>query len=294
MKILIRVIFSLVFCSILYNPQDVFAHGPEKPKELATLTFVEHWNPFLLILVVLITWVYFYLQRRWAASYLVSSLRRLSFVLGLITLFIVFGSPLHILGDSYLFSAHMLQQSLVYIVMPPLLLLGLPKPIVAFVLVHFQKFKFFKLLTNPLISLVLFNVLFSFYHIPIIFDTLVSNTVYHSFSHIILTITAFLMWIPVIPPTKSTDVLSNMKKIAYLFGAGVLLTPACALIIFAENPIYQTYSDAPQIFAWLSPIDDQQLGGVIMKVVQEIMFGFIIGYVFFKWTKEERLKDKFT
>lgn len=51
--------------------------------------------------------------------------KMISFSLGLILFYIALGSPYHLLGDSYLFSAHMLQQSLVYIFVPPLLLIGL-------------------------------------------------------------------------------------------------------------------------------------------------------------------------
>ncbi|MBB3854344.1 hypothetical protein DV713_08435 [Parageobacillus thermoglucosidasius] len=61
----------------------------------------------------------------------------------------------------------------------------------------------------------------------------------------------------------------------------MLLTTACALIIFANEPFYTVYYDAPQLFKTLSPLVDQQAGGVIMKVVQEIVYGTMIECVFF-------------
>ena len=39
-------------------------------------------------------------------------------------------------------------------------------------------------------------------------------------------------------------------------------------------------------------VQDQQTGGIIMKIVQEIVYGTIIGYVFFRWARREREKDK--
>lgn len=292
MKNFIRGITISTVFSMIYLPKGVYAHGTEeRHHDLSTYAFWELWNPILFISVLFIFGIYLYKTRSREESYSVSSVRKLSFLAGLIMLFSALGSPLHILGDEYLFSAHMLQQSIVYIIVPPFILLGLPEKMVT-PLIHFcQKFKFFMIITKPLISLLLFNILFSFYHIPMVFDALVSNAVFHNISHLLLMIAAFLMWIPVIPPTKSLDSLSSMKKIAYIFGAGILLTPACALIIFAENPMYATYAAAPQLFEWLPPLDDQQLGGIIMKILQELMFGSIIGYVFFKWAKEERLKD---
>jgi putative membrane protein len=39
-------------------------------------------------------------------------------------------------------------------------------------------------------------------------------------------------------------------------------------------------------------VEDQQTGGVIMKIIQEIVYGTVIGYVFFRWARREREKEK--
>lgn len=284
-------IIILIVFFISYLPRGVYASGIEDQHlELSSYTFFELWNPLLFISILLILRIYLFKIRK-SKEIFVNGLGKVTFFCGLMIIFLALGSPLHILGDKYQFSAHMLEQSLIYIVMPPLVLLGLSEQMVTPIINFVKKYKIFIILRKPLISLLLFNILFSFYHIPVIFDVLVSNTILNNITHIILTITAFFMWLPVVPPTKSLESLSALKKIAYLFGAGVLLTPACALIIFADSPMYTTYANAPQLFEALPPLDDQQLGGVIMKVIQEIMFGSIIGYVFFKWAKIESLKD---
>lgn len=147
-------------------------------------------------------------------------------------------------------------------------------------------------LKKPLIPLLLFNVLFSIYHIPLIFNAVVSNNFLHNLTHFVLTITALFMWVPLIPIVKELDCLSDIQKIGYIFAAGVLLTPACALIIFSDAPFYSVYNSAPQLFKSLPPLDDQQTGGIIMKVIQELVYGTMIGYIFFKWARKERLKDE--
>ena len=48
------------------------------------------------------------------------------FVGSLVTLLVALNGPLHDLSDWYLFSAHMVQHLLLTLVVPPLLLLGLP------------------------------------------------------------------------------------------------------------------------------------------------------------------------
>ena len=47
-----------------------------------------------------------------------------------------------------------------------------------------------------------------------------------------------------------------------------------------------------RIFTLDAGSTDQQTGGIIMKIVQEIVYGTIIGYVFFKWARREREKDR--
>ncbi len=101
-----------------------------------------------------------------------------------------------------------------------------------------------------------------------------------------------------------------LKKVGYIFADGILLTPACALIIFADSPMYLTYSDpkawaealqlcvppstlatlnlsGPEMFNSMPLIHDQQLGGVIMKIIQEIVYGVVLAQVFFSWYQKD-------
>jgi putative membrane protein len=38
----------------------------------------------------------------------------------------------------------------------------------------------------------------------------------------------------------------------------------------------------------MSALHDQQLGGVIMKVIQEIIYGIMLGRVFFEWYRKDQ------
>ena len=65
-----------------------------------------------------------------AAGYVVVArplgIRAVSFMAGVLALLLALTSPLDTLGDTYLLSAHMLQHFLLILVVPPLLLLGIP------------------------------------------------------------------------------------------------------------------------------------------------------------------------
>ncbi|MGM0878186.1 MAG: cytochrome c oxidase assembly protein [Bacillota bacterium] len=282
----IRVFIGVLLFSIFNLTKSVLAHNGVDEQSSTTDIF-DQWNFILAgaLVVTLAVFIYLFKKEREFLK------KFFFFFFALVVFYLAMGSPLHLLGDHYLFSAHMLEQSLIYTALPPLLLLGFPNRFIE-PIIHFGlKYKILSFLKYPLIPLLLFNVLFSFYYIPIIFNEVISNNILHNLTHIILTITALFMWVPLIPMVKELDRLTDVQKIGYIFAAGILLTPACALIIFSDQAFYPVYSGAPQLFGILPPLDDQRTGGIIMKVVQEIVYGTMIGYIFFKWARKERLKD---
>lgn len=280
------ILFSVLLVLFLNPAESGLAHnGVDEATEAANL--FSQWNLWMAVILVIILGVYVY-QFKTEEDFF----KKFGFFFSaLVVLYVTLGSPLHVLGDHYLFSAHMLEQSLIYTLLPPLLLLGLPKRFVAPIIQVGLRTKILSFLKRPLIPLLLFNVLFSFYHIPLIFNLVVGNGMLHNLMHIILTMTAFFMWIPLIPMVKELDKLSEIHKIGYIFAAGMLLTPACALIIFSDQSFYTVYSDAPQLFASLPPLEDQRTGGIVMKIVQEIVYSTVIGYIFFKWARKEKVGE---
>jgi putative membrane protein len=115
----------------------------------------------------------------------------------------------------------------------------------------------------------------------------------HNSYHLVLLASAFLMWFPVFSPLPEWNRLTDLQRMAYIFANGVLLTPACALIIFAKDMMYDPYLDAPVIIPWLHGMDDQQMGGVVMKIIQEIVYGFVLAYSFMKWYRMERREEDY-
>ncbi|OAS20614.1 cytochrome c oxidase assembly protein [Paenibacillus oryzisoli] len=257
--------------------------------------FFDLWNPVLLLIVVVIGYSYgrFVVNGMVRAnqSEPISMSAQLLFYVGLALFYIGQGSPISYIGHHYLFSMHMLQQTILYLIVPILIWLGTPAWLVRACMKNVVFRGLFTFLTRPLIALFMFNMLFSIYHMPFIMDYLMKNDVPLLAYHTMLLVTAFIMWFPVFCPLPELNRLNDLKKMAYIFGNGVLLTPACALIIFADTIIYDMYSNVTVPFAHLSPLDDQQLGGVIMKILQEIIYGATLAYIFFRWYRRER-KDE--
>ena len=48
----------------------------------------------------------------------------------------------------------------------------------------------------------------------------------------------------------------------------------------------------PEMFTSMSLLHDQQLGGVLMKVIQETVYGFLLGRVFFEWYRQDQKESE--
>ncbi|UUZ90935.1 cytochrome c oxidase assembly protein [Paenibacillus sp. P25] len=261
----------------------------------AAATFAQLWSPGFLLVLIVVGVLYTLAVGRWrshfAGSEPVSGKQRLWFWLGLACWYAAEGSPLAFYGHHYMFSAHMLQQSFLYLIMPPFLLSGTPGWSLRSIIRGRGWDRFMRAATSPLFSLFLFNFIFSMYHIPMVMDYLMEHEMLMDGYQVIFLAAAFQLWFPVFCPLPEYNVMSELKKMGYIFLNGILLTPACALIIFASQPMYAMFADVPAQYMLLPTLDDQQLGGVIMKIIQEIVYGIALAYTFFRWYRTERKKE---
>ena len=272
------------------------------------------WSPYFLTFIIVFTAGYFVLTTKY--RYLFPDSQPLTktqsalFLLSMILLYSIKGSPIDILAH-LMFWVHMIQMAVLVLVVPPIFILSLPiwvwRKLLSFTTIN----SIFTVLTKPLLALIVFNGLFSFYHVPMIFDHVMQNGWMHAGYSIMLFVVATFMWWPLLNQLPEHQTLNGLKKVGYIFADGILLTPACALIIFADTPMYATYSDpqvwgqvmslcvgtanfdslnlsGPELFSSMSLLHDQQLGGVIMKIIQEIIYGVILGQVFFEWYRKDQ------
>lgn len=271
------------------------------------------WSPYYFAALVLITVGYFWLvtkkREKFSGSSSLSVKQATYFLIAMFLLYVVKGSPLDLLSH-IMFSAHMFQMALLYLVIPPLFIIAVPDWLIRTFINSRGVRTLFQFFTKPLVALLLFNVLFSLYHIPLVFDFIKTGMWFHAGYTVLLFTTAVLMWFPLVNQLPERESLSGVKKVAYIFGSGILMTPACALIIFANDPMYDTFTNAeswasamelcvpasalsgltlsgPEMFNGLPLLEDQQLGGVLMKVIQEIVLGYVLGVIFFAWFKKE-------
>ncbi|MCM3748562.1 cytochrome c oxidase assembly factor CtaG [Paenibacillus pasadenensis] len=285
---------------------------------LEYFSFKALWSPWLLFIALAALIGYYYLIGPWREKHYPMEKRpgfwqQVMAVSGLFVLYMAQGGPMNLLGHM-MFSFHMANMSLSYLIAPPLIIMGIP----AYAWRAAFQARFWKRLSpvmNPIFSLVCFNVLFSFYHIPNIHDYVMTRYWVHEAYYFALLVAAMIMWWQITCPVPEWNRLNGLRKMAYVFASGVLLTPACALIIFADEPLYSVYNDpnvwaqamsycvsgntadllakfeGPMFFNLFVALEDQQLGGILMKLVQEIMYGCILVFIFRQWYNQENAEN---
>lgn len=186
------------------------------------------WNWLLLGSLVYVVGSYLFLVNKQTGLRLTSR-QPIVFIVGIVLSYIFIGSPLAFISHLS-FSLHMLQMSILYFIIPPLLLLGIPLSL------------YQKLVDSPLVEmfprirhasrtfLYLFAVLFLLYHLPILLTVLVKTPNLKSLYLLLLFMLSFGMWWPMISPDPQQRLpVDEMKR--YAMVSGYFLLPACLLFI---------------------------------------------------------------
>ncbi len=205
---------------------------------------------------------------------------------GIAILWIASDWPLGTLGGGYLASVHMLQYMLYTFGAAPLLILGTPEWMAESVLGRLRLRSLWCTLSKPLVAVAVSNVLLIVTHSPYGVDLFRSSQVGSFAMDMIWLLAGLILWAPVINPIPSARTESAPIRILYLFLA-VAFVPMIpgAFITFSTTPLYSTYELAPRV--GLTPLDDQQLAGVVMKIGSIPVIWTVMGVIWFRWYQKD-------
>lgn len=209
--------------------------------------------------------------------------RLLSFAAGLASLWIAIGSPLEAAAD-LLLSAHMIEHLILMMIVPPLVLLGLPvvpmlrglpaiarRGIVGPLARMKELRRVGRWLARPPVAWLAMNLTLLGWHVPRAYDFALVNEAWHDFEHICFLATSLLFWWCVIRPWPAETHRRGWGVLVYLIGADIVNTALSAFLAFYNRPVYCFYLDNPNPFG-IAPLPDQVLGAVVMWVVGSTIF----------------------
>ncbi|MGE5748544.1 MAG: cytochrome c oxidase assembly protein [Gemmatimonas sp.] len=239
-------------------------------------------HPSTVIGLAALAALYLWRARSATSENILSGWRRLSFFSALLVIFGSLNGPIHDLSDTYLFSAHMVQHLLLTMLMPPLMILGVPgwmlRPLLRNRVIH----AIARRLTKPVACFVIFNLVIAVWHLPAFYNAAMDNHNIHILEHLMFMAAAVLMWWPITSQLPELPRLSYPGQMLYCFLMILPMSIVAIYISMADQVLYPAYSAAPRITS-LSPLEDQLLGGLIMWVPGGVIFMIIMTVVFFRW-----------
>jgi cytochrome c oxidase assembly factor CtaG len=213
----------------------------------------------------------------------------------ILTLVVAFVSPLDFLADRVSFLAHMAQHLLLLLVIPTFLVLGAPS-IVAQAGRVVARHPAGRYAVNPFTALVVSIGALWTWHVPRLYDAAVQNNLIHVMQHGSFLATAFLFWWPVLRPQDLPRQIPEIAFVLYLFAAAVASSLLAAFIALSPVPLYQIPGSGglpgttlPRF--GLSPLDDQQLGGLLMWGVGSLWYFAVAAVIFVCWISHEPTTD---
>ena len=261
------------------------------------------WDPTVIAVIAITAWWYARgLGRLWGRAGVGHGVSRgqvAAFAGGLGVIVVALISPLDAL-DTTLFSAHMAQHLLLMLVAAPLLVRGaslapllwaLPLPWRRTLGRRWQRsrvaHRVCRAITNPVTVWLLNLVALWTWHIPTLYQAALGNDVVHASEHASLLGASLLFWWLLMQPSGHRR-LSRGFDILYVFTMGVQMSVLGALLTFAAAPWYPMQEVGSAMWH-LTPLEDQELAGLIMWVPSGVVYLLAVAALFIGWLKAEEM-----
>ncbi|MGH7934392.1 MAG: cytochrome c oxidase assembly protein [Candidatus Binataceae bacterium] len=209
-----------------------------------------------------------------------------SYCFGLLSIFFALTGPLDQLTNERLFTAYILQQMILVLVAAPFLLLGLPDWMLRPVFTNRWLAPFWRRVTRPLVTFLIFSAVFALIHYPAVCDRICHVQQFYGGIRALLVVTGLLLWWPLFSPLAEFPPLSYPLQVMYLFLLTIPMIAVAAPITLADSVLYMFYRGG--MHPWgLTPLDDQVMGGLLMWVGQAFYVMTVFTTVFIRWSKSD-------
>jgi putative membrane protein len=213
------------------------------------------------------------------------------FSLGLLAILVASEWPIHDLAEGYLYSVHMVQHLTFTMVAAPLLLLGTPAWLARWILSPPWLFRSARWLCRFFPAIVVFNVVTVLVHWPAVVDLTLRSGLAHFAAHVVLVVTAFVIWMPIVSPLPEIPRLAPPLRMAFLFLQSVVPTIPATFLTFGSHPLYRRYESLPKLWG-LSAHGDQEIAGLIMKIGAGLIMWALLAVIFFRWAAAEESRNR--
>ncbi len=212
--------------------------------------------------------------------------RRATYILGVVVLWVAADWPIGPLGAGYLLSVHTIQYILFAFVAPPLLISGTPKWLLRRLIGPRWAFRIAWTMSRPLVAFLFFNTVLLATHFPSVVDGMTVSQLGSFVVDMAWLVAGLVFWWPIIGPLPELKPMPYPGRLVYLIANVFIPTVPAAFLTFARYPIYSLYELAPPM-SGLSAVEDQQIAGLMMKILGGFIVFGIASVLFFKWARSD-------
>lgn len=295
---LTRLSFLVVF--FLAAPvTDAMAHADAHSETVATIQYLQ------VVIVTAVTVLYatgvYRIRRRVGSHRVVGQSQTFAFGAAMVIFVGVLSPPVDDVTDT-LFSAHMAQHLVLMLFIPPLAVWSRPVVVGLWAFPHraqkvLSNSHLFRLLRvvlswlmKPLVVAALLLGTFSFWHLPRPYSWSQDNEWVHAFEHLTFLITAIMFWELVIEPSGRRR-MGYYTTIVYVAAIAVLSGLPGALMILSPVALFKTHTSVLAVWG-LTPLEDQQIAGLIMWIPASLFFLIPIVVLFIRAIDAPRREAK--
>jgi putative membrane protein len=223
------------------------------------------WHLHLVWLLVFPVLVAAYLWATHREGWEATRQQRVLFIGGVVVLVGAVTWPLGDLAAHWLLMALVLQRLLLTLAVPPLLVLGTPRPVIAWLTRPAAVDAVLRVVVRPLPAVVIVTVVAVSTLTTGAVTLAARSDVARVLIELVVLASGFVLWAPVLTELPGTQRLSALGRGGYLIVQSIVPSFLSIVWIFARHSLYPPFSHTGTVVG-LSPLLDQQLAGFLAKL----------------------------
>jgi len=210
--------------------------------------------------------------------------RQVSFGAGMVVICASLLGPVDDQADKLLW-VHMIQHLLLADVASLHIVLGFTGPLLQ-PLLSFRAGRPLRRLTNPVVAISLFTLNLYIWHVPFLYQAVLTDTSLHVLEHLLFLSTGILLWMPLFGPLPKPQWFGKGAHVIYTVFIWAPAMVMANVFMWSDAVFYPDYTATAEA-AGITAIADQSTAGSILMGECTILALAIFAWVFLRWAKED-------
>jgi putative membrane protein len=210
--------------------------------------------------------------------------RQLCFGLGMVVVGASLAGPIDDQADKLLW-VHMIQHLMLADVASLLIVLGFTGPLLQ-PLLSFRAGRPLRVLTHPVVAITAFTLNLYIWHIPFLYQAVLTDTPLHVLEHMLFLSTGIMLWMPLFGPLPKPAWFGKGAHVLYTVGIWAPSMIMANVFMWSDSIFYPDYTKTSEAVG-ITGIADQSTSGAILMAECTFLALGVFAWVFLNWAKED-------